>query len=107
MAIRYFTMTARIAGQRFRQRKLSTKQNVAVLRESEVEKLIDDEAQRHIPKVETGVEKGEEIVSFILISAMLPLYTSVTRIVSLVGSRDARFPRSCWFEFKKLTLPIS
>lgn len=56
-------MTARVTGQRFRQRKLSTKQNVAVLRESEVEKLVDDEAQRHIPKVETGVEKGEEIVS--------------------------------------------
>lgn len=56
-------MTVRVTGQRFRQRKLSTKQNVQVLRESEVEKLVDDEAQRHIPKVETGVEKGEEIVS--------------------------------------------
>jgi enhancer of polycomb-like protein len=54
----------RLAGQRFRQRKLSVKQNLAILREDEVEaSLFDDEAQRNIPKVETGVEKGEEIVS--------------------------------------------
>ena len=57
-------MTQRVTGQRFRQRSLSTKQNLPVLRENEVEKLPDDDAQRHIPKVETGVEKGEEIVSF-------------------------------------------
>lgn len=56
-------MTQRQTGARFRQRKLSTKQNLPVLREHEVEKLIDDDASRHIPKVETGVEKGEEIVS--------------------------------------------
>ncbi|KAF1933620.1 uncharacterized protein M421DRAFT_415968 [Didymella exigua CBS 183.55] len=54
-------MTQRVTGQRFRQRKLSTKQNIPVLRENEVEKHDDDEASRHIPKVETGVEKGEEI----------------------------------------------
>lgn len=58
-------MTQRVTGQRFRQRKLSTKQNIPVLREHEVEKLDDDEASRHIPKVETGVEKGEEIVSLL------------------------------------------
>jgi enhancer of polycomb-like protein len=56
-------MTQRQTGARFRQRKLSTKQNLPVLREHEVEKLVDDDASRHIPKVETGVEKGEEIVS--------------------------------------------
>ncbi|KAF2004429.1 hypothetical protein P154DRAFT_519302 [Amniculicola lignicola CBS 123094] len=54
-------MTQRVTGQRFRQRKLSTKQNLPILRENEVEPLPDDEASRHIPKVETGVEKGEEI----------------------------------------------
>ncbi|EUC44116.1 hypothetical protein COCMIDRAFT_99048 [Bipolaris oryzae ATCC 44560] len=54
-------MTARATGQRFRQRKLSTKQNLPVVRENEVEQLADDDASRHIPKVETGVEKGEEI----------------------------------------------
>ncbi|KAF2811481.1 uncharacterized protein BDZ99DRAFT_384236 [Mytilinidion resinicola] len=54
-------MTQRVTAQRFRQRKLSTKQNLAVLRENEVEQQLDDDAQRHIPKVETGVEKGEEI----------------------------------------------
>jgi enhancer of polycomb-like protein len=58
------TMTARVTGQRFRQRKLSTKQSLPVLREHEIEQLADDDATRHIPKVETGVEKGEEIVSF-------------------------------------------
>jgi len=56
-------MTARVTGQRFRQRKLSTKQSLPVLREHEIEQLADDDASRHIPKVETGVEKGEEIVS--------------------------------------------
>ena len=56
-------MTTRATGQRFRQRKLSTKQNLPVVRENEVEQLADDDASRHIPKVETGVEKGEEIVS--------------------------------------------
>ncbi len=55
-------MTARATGQRFRQRKLSTKQNLPVLREHEVEKAVDDDAQRHLPRFETGVEKGEEIV---------------------------------------------
>ncbi|ORX97949.1 enhancer of polycomb-like-domain-containing protein [Clohesyomyces aquaticus] len=54
-------MTARVTGQRFRQRKLSTKQMLPVLRENEVEKLPDDDASRHIPKVETGVEKQEEV----------------------------------------------
>ncbi|KAF1946995.1 hypothetical protein EJ02DRAFT_334642 [Clathrospora elynae] len=54
-------MTQRVAGQRFRQRKLSTKQNLPVVREHEVEQHADDDASRNIPKFETGVEKGEEI----------------------------------------------
>ncbi|KAF2086965.1 hypothetical protein K490DRAFT_43394 [Saccharata proteae CBS 121410] len=53
-------MTQRITAQRFRQRKLSTKANLPIYRENEVEALIDEEAQRHVPKVETGVEKAEE-----------------------------------------------
>jgi hypothetical protein len=72
-------MTQRVTGQRFRQRKLSTKQNLPIVREHEVEQLTDDDASRHIPKVETGVEKGEEIVScamplsaFTLVDAILP-----------------------------------
>jgi len=56
-------MTTRAAGQRFRQRKLSVKQNLPIVYERDVEKTPDDDAQRHIPKIETGVEKGEEIVS--------------------------------------------
>lgn len=56
-------MTQRVTAQRFRQRKLSTKQSLPILREHEVEQLGDDDATRHIPEVKTGVEKGEEIVS--------------------------------------------
>jgi enhancer of polycomb-like protein len=59
-------MTARQAGQRFRQRKLSVKQNLQIVRETDIEaSTLDDEAQRNIPRVETGVEKGEEIVSLL------------------------------------------
>ncbi|KAI9768438.1 MAG: Enhancer of polycomb-like protein 1 [Geoglossum simile] len=53
-------MTRAGAAARFRQRKLSTKQTLAVVREDQVDK-VEDDPQRNIPKVETGVEKGEEI----------------------------------------------
>jgi enhancer of polycomb-like protein len=56
-------MTRAGAAARFRQRKLSTKQSLQILREDQIEKVDDDAAQRNVPKVETGVEKGEEIVS--------------------------------------------
>jgi len=46
-----------------RQRKLNTKQPLRIIREDEIEEQPEDEAQRHIPQVETGVEKAEEIVS--------------------------------------------
>lgn len=46
-----------------RQRKLNTKQGLRIIRESEIEEQTEDEAQRQIPQFETGVEKGEEIVS--------------------------------------------
>ena len=55
------TRSTAAASARFRQRKLSTRQALQILREDQVEK-VDDEAQRNVPKVETGVEKGEEIV---------------------------------------------
>lgn len=55
-------MTTRATGQRFRQRKLSTKQNLQVIREHELEQTADDDATRHIPRVETGVERNEETV---------------------------------------------
>ena len=75
-------MTQRQAGQRFRQRKLSTKQNLTVLREHEVEKATaEDELQRHIPRVETGVEKGEEIVSRIAhFCYILPLFLQRSKV---------------------------
>ena len=46
-----------------RQRKLNVKQPLRISRESEIDETPDDESQRNIPHVETGVEKGEEIVS--------------------------------------------
>lgn len=51
------------AGNRFRTRKLSTKQSLAVLRESQIDS-IDDDGQRYIPQIETGVDQREEIVCF-------------------------------------------
>ena len=47
---------------RFRQRKLTTKQALQILREDQID-AVDEDGQRNVPKVETGVEKGEEIVS--------------------------------------------
>ncbi|KAF1813301.1 hypothetical protein P152DRAFT_395394, partial [Eremomyces bilateralis CBS 781.70] len=49
-----------VTAQRFRQRKLSVKQSLPILRESDVDQSLDDDAARHIPRIETGVEKGEE-----------------------------------------------
>ena len=56
-------MSARNQARHVRQRKLNTKAALRIIRENEIEEQPDDEAQRHIPQVETGVEKGEEIVS--------------------------------------------
>ena len=55
--------TRSINARHVRQRKLNTKQPLRIIRESEVEEAPDDESQRNIPQFETGVEKGEEVVS--------------------------------------------
>ncbi|KAL8843109.1 MAG: hypothetical protein Q9170_000239 [Blastenia crenularia] len=47
---------------RFRQRKLTTKQALQILREDQIDS-VDEDGQRNVPKVETGVEKGEEIAA--------------------------------------------
>lgn len=44
-----------------RQRKLNTKQGLRIIREPDIDDQ-QDESQQQIPQVETGVEKGEEIV---------------------------------------------
>ena len=49
-------------GRHVRQRKVNTKQLLRIIREADIEDAPDDEAQRHIPEVETGVDKAEEIV---------------------------------------------
>ncbi|KAI9782018.1 MAG: Enhancer of polycomb-like protein 1 [Peltula sp. TS41687] len=48
------------AGARFRQRKLSNKQSLQILTEEQLGD-VDHEQQRAVQKVETGVEKAEEI----------------------------------------------
>lgn len=44
-----------------RQRKLNTKQHLRIIRENEIDDAPDQELGGHIPQVETGVEKGEEV----------------------------------------------
>ncbi|KAG5368280.1 Enhancer of polycomb-like protein 1 [Yarrowia sp. C11] len=44
---------------RFRQRKISVKQTLAVLKQSDIPDL-EEEQQRELQQIETGVEKGEE-----------------------------------------------
>lgn len=54
-------MSTRATGARFRQRKLSTKHPLQVVKEHDIETFaIDEDPQRHIPHFETGVEKAEE-----------------------------------------------
>ena len=72
---------------RFRQRKLSTRQALQILREDEVDQ-VDDEAQRNITKVDTGVEKGEEIVSRYLLSHPLCDMQNCLRLASLGEQTD-------------------
>ncbi|KXT03463.1 hypothetical protein AC578_1605 [Pseudocercospora eumusae] len=54
-------MSARANPRNVRQRKLNTKQPLHVIREADIEDGPDHEAQGHIPQVETGVEKNEEV----------------------------------------------
>jgi len=45
--------------------RLNTRTALPVIRENDIDLDADDvDAQRNVPKVETGVEKAEEIVSF-------------------------------------------
>lgn len=56
------TRSTAAASARFRQRKLSTRQTLQILHEDQLDSV--DEAQNvPIQKVETGVDKAEEIVS--------------------------------------------
>lgn len=57
-------MASRATGARFRQRKLSTKHPLSVVREDEILDSVadDNDPQRNVPRVETGVEKAEETV---------------------------------------------
>lgn len=75
--------STRSVARNVRQRKLNTKQGLRITREHDIEETLDDEASRQIPQLETGVEKGEEIVR--LISTHLLI--SITDII--IGSAFA------------------
>ena len=65
-------MTRSATAQRFRQRKLSTKQNLQVIYG---EDAIDHENHQNIQnvaKVESGVERGEETVSVLSVAISQP-----------------------------------
>ena len=47
--------------QAFRQRKLNYRQALSILRDDQIEDF-DDEIQRNVPKIDTGVEQGEQNV---------------------------------------------
>ena len=50
------------AARMVRQRKLNPKQNLRIIRESEIDELPEDESQRQVHQLETGVDKAEETV---------------------------------------------
>ena len=47
--------------QAFRQRKLNYRQALPILRDDQIEDF-EDEIQRNVPKIDTGVEQGEQNV---------------------------------------------
>ena len=69
-------MSSRASGARFRQRKLSTKHPLQVLREDEAQDAFGDENDpgRQVPRVETGVERSEETVRTFLSYCRLHLW---------------------------------
>ena len=58
-------MSSRASGARFRQRKLSTKHPLQVIREEDLADVFghENDPAQHIPRFETGVERSEETVS--------------------------------------------
>ncbi|KAK4569743.1 Enhancer of polycomb-like protein 1 [Recurvomyces mirabilis] len=54
-------MSNRNVARTVRQRKLNPKQGLHIIRESEIEEQQDEEGQRQVHQVETGVEKAEEV----------------------------------------------
>ena len=55
---------------RFRTRKLSTRLALEIIREDQADQ-IDDDAQRVVPQVDSGVERGEESVRTFCFSSLL------------------------------------
>ena len=72
---------------RFRQKKLTPRQTLQILREDQIDQA-DNEDQRNVPKVDTGVEKGEEIVSWLWLSHPLCDRGLRSRFAVLVDQTD-------------------
>ena len=58
--------------QAFRQRKLNYRQALSILTDDQIEDF-DDEIQRNVPKIDTGVEQGEQNVRTFLFSFLMLL----------------------------------
>jgi len=71
-----------------RQRKLNTKQPLQILREAEIHEQPEDEVQRQIPQVETGVEKAEEIVRPAFVAHLIPFHHVLTHVPGISSSED-------------------
>ena len=54
-----------LRGHNVRTRKLNPRASLPIIREQDLDGL-DDDAQRNVPALETGIEKHEETVSLIL-----------------------------------------
>ncbi len=94
---------------RFRQRKISVKQTLQVLWQSDVPDL-EDEQQRELQQVETGVEKGEEEASILSEFYFSKLYFTniffrniIFKLLSLRQSPLAQVLKSNKFIFPRLT----
>lgn len=75
------------ANSRFRQRKLSTRQTLPVVREHDLQ--VDAESHQNVAKVETGVEKAEETVGPLL-CIVAPRVPDRSLVVVLLWSAPSR-----------------
>ena len=80
-----------------RQRKLSTRNALQVIRERELEILEND--QQTSPKFETGVEKHEETVSIHLVLTVAFCYSNFAYLPTVLPFLRHTFPFSIYFTY--------
>ena len=77
--------------QAFRQRKLNYRQALSIITDDQIEDF-EDEIQRNVPKIDTGVEQGEQNVRAFAFSFTLFAHLALPeRFMNLSGS-CFRFP---------------